>query len=161
MSFITKEYAWHSEDERDLGFAGLLADDLTRFCLDSELSGLLVLIKEEFSDPQEPEPHFLHSYKLGSVKMPYLTGGLGFMGNRPMGARISQEYAASYAGSGYGGAVSVTICTGCGAEPGDAQKACQYALEQYKARILEVFPEWSTDYLSEPVLETDVEWPER
>jgi hypothetical protein len=154
-----EEYAWHSEDPRDRAFSELMIDDMVGFVHSHTLSGLLVLMKENFTDPPEPEPHFLHSYKLGSVRCGFWTGGIGRV--RPSGARITQDYIATANGDGYRGAVTVLVCPSYNEDPAIAKKAALYAFDHYKIRIEEAYPEWATDYQGEPLVETDIEWTER
>jgi hypothetical protein len=156
--FDTVEYEWRSEDTRDRSFAEKLNDDMIDFCYEYRLDGLLILVKENFTDPPEAEPHFLNSYKLGSVKCDRWTGGLGRI--RPSGARVTQSYVATANGDSYNGIVTILVCGSYGYHEID-KKAALYALSHYKTRIEEVFPEWSTAYQGEPHVEINVEWIER
>jgi hypothetical protein len=152
------EYAWISEDEtRDREFTNLLEQDLSDFADDRNLSGLLVLIKEEFVEPEEAAPHFLHSYKLGSVKR--ASYGIGFP-VRPDGALVRQDYVATADNGGYSGTVTILICGSFGYSQTD-KEAALYALERYKVHIESVYPEWKTVYQGQPHIQTKVDWSER
>jgi hypothetical protein len=154
---VTEHYAWHSDDDRDYELADRLANNLLGFYLKHDQTGLLVLVKEEFTNPPDPEPHFLHSYQLGHVyRLSPITCGLA---SQMRGIRITQNYSASCDNDGYDGMVSIIICVSYGSGTEEvAKQACEYMLDQYKLHIEELYFEWRTDYLDEPVIETYVEW---